>query len=305
MGIKAEDDAADLQNDLFHIYQWSVENNMQFNALKFELLRYGNRDDLKENTAYVNPEFELIEEKENVKDLGVNMTNNCKFNLHITKIAESAKKIASWILRTFETREPQPMMLLFKSLVRPLLEYASPLWTPISKMEINMLERIQKSFITKINGISRDYCVALRQLNLFSLEERRNRFLAIHVWKILENLAPNLSMDQEKSIVAQTDCNHRRGRTCKLYSILKTPSHLLKARKQTLRFQGVKAFNRLPKEIRNITGKTVEQFKVQLDKYLKSKMGIPIVSCDQSNRQSNRLCKALSFPHPYTPFRYS
>ena len=108
MGIKTEDDAADLQNDLFHIYQWSVENNMQFNALKFELLRYGNRDELKENTVYVNPEFELIEEKENVKDLGVNMTNNCKFNLHITKIAESAKKIASWILQTFEKESLSP-----------------------------------------------------------------------------------------------------------------------------------------------------------------------------------------------------
>ena len=130
---------------------------MQLNALKFELLRYGNNQGIKDSTSYLNPESELIEETVKVKDLGVDMTNDCKFNTHISRVAESAKKMASWILRTFETRETQPMLLLFKSLGRPLLEYASPLWTPIDKAEINLLERIQKSFITKINDISNDY----------------------------------------------------------------------------------------------------------------------------------------------------
>ena len=37
-GIKTELDAAELQNDLFRIYDWSQKNNMQFNSLKFELM---------------------------------------------------------------------------------------------------------------------------------------------------------------------------------------------------------------------------------------------------------------------------
>ena len=40
-GLKSELDAFDLQNDLFRIYGWSQENNMCFNSIKFELLRYG------------------------------------------------------------------------------------------------------------------------------------------------------------------------------------------------------------------------------------------------------------------------
>ena len=42
--IKAIIDAIDgllLQNDLQSIYQWSRTNNMEFNDVKFELLRYG------------------------------------------------------------------------------------------------------------------------------------------------------------------------------------------------------------------------------------------------------------------------
>ena len=52
-GIISENDAADLQEDLFHIYQWSVTNNMEFNDLKFELLRYGINLELKSSTCYI------------------------------------------------------------------------------------------------------------------------------------------------------------------------------------------------------------------------------------------------------------
>ena len=39
--ISSRKDATDLQDDLDRIYQWAVDNNMQFNDLKFELLRLG------------------------------------------------------------------------------------------------------------------------------------------------------------------------------------------------------------------------------------------------------------------------
>jgi len=32
-GINCEQDSADLQNDLFRIYQWSITNNMEFDSL--------------------------------------------------------------------------------------------------------------------------------------------------------------------------------------------------------------------------------------------------------------------------------
>ena len=93
-GIKCENDAVNLQEDLFHIYQWSVTNNMQFNDLKFELLRYGKDEELKLSTSYISPSFNLIEEKSNVKDLGVTLSADATFKTHINNIVESAKNIA-------------------------------------------------------------------------------------------------------------------------------------------------------------------------------------------------------------------
>ena len=65
---------------------------MQFNDLKFELLRYGTNTELKSSTSYVSPSFNLIEENKTVKDLGVTLSSDGTFKTHINNIVDSAKK---------------------------------------------------------------------------------------------------------------------------------------------------------------------------------------------------------------------
>ena len=286
-GIKTEQDAADLQNDLFSIYQWSADNNMKFNSLKFELIRYGKNKDLKEHTSYVAPDWNLIEEKLDVKDLGITMSNNLSFKTHINNIVESAKRISAWILRTFRTREKIPMLTLYKSLVRPILEYCSVLWAPVAKGDIQRLEEIQQSFLRKIHGVSKDYHTAIKELNLYSLERRRERYMVIQVWKMLEGLVPNLADTDERSIKLQSNFNTRRGRTCQIPKLASTPSHLLKAKQQSVRCFGVKLFNALPKQIRNITMVDIDKFKSALDLFLKRVEDKPLLRSAANNGRHN------------------
>ena len=274
-GLTNEIDAVDLQNDIFQIYGWSEENNMQFNSLKFEVLRYGRNSELKDSTSYVSPEWEVIEEKSSLRDLGVTMSADTTFTEHINKIIESAKRMSSWVLRTFNTRDRIPMLTLYKSLVRPLLEYSSALWSPNKKGDIQRLEEVQQSFVRKIKGVSRDYHTALKQLNLYSLERRRERYTILHIWKILENKTTNLSETELSKISLQTGIPHRRGRTCMPHNLARTPSHLQQARQQTIRCKGVQLFNKLPKHIRNTTQTTLDSFKSTLDKFYRSTDDLP------------------------------
>ena len=46
-GVKTEDDVEDFQTTLDKLYTWQVDNNMSFNASKFQLLRLGPNEDLK------------------------------------------------------------------------------------------------------------------------------------------------------------------------------------------------------------------------------------------------------------------
>jgi hypothetical protein len=51
--VNDEDDVESLQQDLLKLYKWQEDNNMLFNSSKFEVLRYGKNQSLKESTSYL------------------------------------------------------------------------------------------------------------------------------------------------------------------------------------------------------------------------------------------------------------
>ena len=78
------------------------------------------------------------------------------------------------------------MLTLYKPMVRSLLEYCSPLWHPTKISDIQELGSVQETFIARITGM-RDmhYWDCLINLSLMSLQRGRERFIILHMWKIL------------------------------------------------------------------------------------------------------------------------
>ena len=77
------------------------------------------------------------------------------------------------------------MVPLFKALVRPILEYAAPVWCPQLKKHIQLIEQVQRRFTKRILGLSdMEYQDRLRKLKLPSLAYRRVRGDLIEVYKI-------------------------------------------------------------------------------------------------------------------------
>ena len=71
-GIKDEEDTQMIQNYFHKLYKWADTNNMKFNA-KFELLRYGKEQEIKSATTYKSYDDSNIDDKEQVRDLGIMM----------------------------------------------------------------------------------------------------------------------------------------------------------------------------------------------------------------------------------------
>ena len=264
--IKEANDVNILQEDLRAIYQWSVENNMSFNSEKFECIRYGKRKDFHENTGYFSDVNSSITPKDQVNDLGVLTSSNCQFKSHIENVVKSANKLCGWILRTFKTRAPKLMILLWKSLVLSKLDYCSQLWSPIVKGDIQKLEMVQRSFIRKIDGMGHlDYWTQLKKLQLYSLERRRERYIVIYIWRILERQVPDFTAGK----IYSTNIGGRLGRRCSSSTVRSNaPSDIKNIRYASLSIRGPQLFNTLPPELRNITDCSVEKFKGELDRFL-------------------------------------
>ena len=261
-GITGVRDASSLQTDLEKVYQWAEDNNMLYNNKKFEALRYGPDQVLKATTSYTAPDGSIIPEKDHVRDLGIQMSSNGTFQHHIDTMCLSARNMCAWILRTFQTRNEELMMTLWKSLVLPILDYCSQLWSPSKTGQIQEIEDIQKSFTRKIHSANRgNYWDRLNSLKLYSLQRRRERYRILYVWKILQNIVPNIG---ESGIRSRTSTRH--GRFC----VVPRPNTSASAQTQQLKegsfcVNGAKLFNSLPKTLRNLKDVDLSFFKRKLD----------------------------------------
>ncbi len=117
---------------------------------------------------------EMIPKSELVRDLGVYVEPNLSFSQHIAIICSKARIRCSLYFKYFVSREVCSMKLFFITYVRPLLEFASPIWNPITQLQINKLEAIQRYFTNKIPTCTfLNYKRRLEILNLDSLQKRR------------------------------------------------------------------------------------------------------------------------------------
>ena len=109
-----------------------------------------------------------------VNDLGVEVDSHLTFHNHIMTIVTKARKRCALFLKFFLNRDPVLMLKFFVTFVRPLLEYASPVWSPCSSADINLLEGVQRYFTNKIPGCRfLSYQLRLEKLSLHSLHHRR------------------------------------------------------------------------------------------------------------------------------------
>ena len=110
--------------------------------------------------------------------------------------AAKGNQILGLIRRNIVYKEKELIIPLYKTIVRPHLEYCIQAWRPYRKKDIDMLERVQRratKMIPKLRNIS--YEMLLKECGLTTLETSRLRGDQIEVFKILngyENIDRNI-----------------------------------------------------------------------------------------------------------------
>ena len=129
--------------------------------------------------TYDTPGGTVLEPSATVKDVGITLSCDGSWKPHIDRIAKSAATVTNWILGAFRDRSGI-MLLLYKALVRPILEYCCVLCSQETKGEIAKLEQVQCNFTRRISGCRRmTYWDRLYHLNLQSLQRRRDCYTVI------------------------------------------------------------------------------------------------------------------------------
>ena len=95
-----------------------------------------------------------------------------------------ANRVLGFIARSIKSRSGEVILKLYFVLVRPHLDYAVQFWSLYYRMDIGLLESVQRRMTKMIEGIRNfSYERSLKLLKLHSLERRRVRGDLIEVFK--------------------------------------------------------------------------------------------------------------------------
>ena len=79
------------------------------------------------------------------KYLGVTLSSDFTLSKHVTSICNKIRKLIGMYHRKFYKYSNQETSLtLYKSIIRPHLEYASPVWSPHLVKDIKCIEDVRK-----------------------------------------------------------------------------------------------------------------------------------------------------------------
>ena len=256
-----EADSSALQCDLNAIYRWAEDVGLQFNPKKFECVRYWPGSNAPEK-PYLSPSGTPIEEKSQLRDLGVQMSTDCNFSFHIDTVVTSATKLVGWVLRTFRSRSKLVMRTCWTSMIQSRLDYCSQLWCPNDQANIAKLEKVARNYTSHVEGMEGlDYWQRLKALNMYSQERGRERYLIIFVWKIAMGLVNGYTME--------FSYHPRRGWSAIPKDVPKSaPACVKRAREASLAVKGAALFNLCPRGMRDMASNHQDRFKDNLDSWL-------------------------------------
>ena len=258
--IRNVNDNLNLQKCLDSLVSWCEKWLLPFNSKKCKVLHLGHNNN---NFQYKIREGGVTRELDKTvveKDLGVQVDDNLKFNQHMLDTTKKSRNIAAMIMRTISFKTPEIMVPLFKALVRPILEYANPVWCPHTKKDIEALERVQRHYTKRLVGMKDlSYSQRLAILNLPSLEFRRMRGDLIETYKILTNIYDPLTTH---SLLTMSTTNHLTG---------SNSFKLFKGRTNTKHYHIfftniiINLWNSLPEKV--VSADSLNSFKNQIDKH--------------------------------------
>ena len=91
------------------------------------------------------------------KNLGIMMDEKLKFHTQTAAAVKKANQILGLVKKPFASRDVKTILVLYKAMVRPHLEYGNVIWGPFYLGDIKAIESIQRratKLITEIKDMS-------------------------------------------------------------------------------------------------------------------------------------------------------
>ena len=245
---------ADLQADIDALVNWSKKWLLPFNSTKCRVMHIGRQNP---GHAYMldGEPMQVVREE---KDLGILIDDELKFHKQTAASISKASQMLAVVRRSFANLDESTLPLLYRSLVRPFLEYGNAIWGPFGKVDQKNLERVQRRATRMVNSVRHlEYPDRLRRLKIPSLYYRRRRGDMITVYQMLQG---GMEVNHDM-FLTRNNAERTRGHQWKL----EKPSARSLTRRNTFSTRIINDWNSLPASM--VSASSVNQFKARLDQH--------------------------------------
>lgn len=251
-----------IQEDITTLEHWAKKWQMSFHPDKCKILRIGSGHAPFTYTMEGEHEKITLATENEEKDLGVITDTKLSFVGHIDSAVTRANQKLGMMKRGFTHLTKDTFTRLYKSMVRPILEYAHAVWRPPYKKDLIKIEKIQRRATKLVPQLKcRSYKERLKALDLPSMQYRLRRGDMIEVWKILNN-----HYKGDFKWLRKIEDSSTRSNDAKLH--YPRYSHPLKLRCFSNRIQS--DWRTLPRQV--VSASTVNCFKTKLDRHWRDEM---------------------------------
>ena len=251
----------DIQRDISNIEHWSNTWRLPLNKQKCSYLHVSSTDNNDPKNVYYlhhknSKTLVEIENADNVKDLGVIVDETLKFEKQISERIKKANSVLASIKRTIRYMDKSVFTMLYKSIVRPILEFCGAVWNPHLVKQIKSIDSVQRRATKLVPDIKHlSHKDRLTALKLPTLEYRRKRGDMILTYKILKD-----HVDTNPSLFfKRNDSSRTRGHELKLFK----SRSCLDVRKYVSSNRIVEDWNKLPNNV--IQSPSVKEFEKRYD----------------------------------------
>ena len=140
-----------LQEDTDQLVCWAKHEGMMINAAKTKVMLFGGKND----SLQIKIDNRELENVRSFKYLGVVLDPMLDFSIQADYAAGKAKRASfkiSMMIKGTKGLSVQSGIDLYKTLVRPHIEYALPVWASITDKDLDKLEKVQIQCLRRVTG---------------------------------------------------------------------------------------------------------------------------------------------------------
>jgi len=243
-----------LQQCVDSLYGWCRENSLPLNLKKCCIVHFGSNNP--RNTYHF--EHQEIAKHSLERDLGVIFDERLTFQTHIDSVVNRARRLISLMFRSFRARSDNVIIPIYKTMIRPQLEYASTVWNPYLLKHVKQIESVQRYVTKRLTNYSLlSYEERLLELKLPSLKIRRDYFDLLEMYKIIKKLS-YAGHNIDISFLNRLSRGHA--------FRIRPNNYRLNTRKSALFVRAVNAWNELPTQV--ASEPDLKRFKFLLRQHL-------------------------------------